>query len=128
MMKLRVSVAAVIAIVSSMSLGLAGVADAATIFTSALFVTTGEQVSCNLVNTGTSNSTVTLKTYDRFGNEVDTLGPNVVAAGDVLANTFTVGTASYFYCKAISSSSNARVGISRFIGTGSDLTGFGTVK
>jgi hypothetical protein len=71
---------------------------------------------------------VTLKTFDRFGNEVDTLGPTVVAGGNVLANTFVVGTASYFYCKATSSSSNVRVSISRFIGTGSDLAGYGTVK
>jgi hypothetical protein len=120
--------AAVIATVCAFFLGVAGVADAATIFTSALFVTTGEQVSCSLVNAGAGNSTVTLKVFDRFGTEVDSEGPTVVAGGDVIASTFVVGTASYFYCKATSSSGNVRVSISRFVGSGSDLAGFGTVK
>lgn len=127
-MKSQLSMTAVIATVCALFLGVAGIAEAGTIFTSALFVTTGEQVSCSLANVGASDSTVTLKTFDRFGNEVDSLGPIVVSAGDVLPNTFTVGTASYFYCKAVSSSSNVRVSISRFIGAGSDLAGFGTVR
>ena len=124
----RLSMSAVIATVCASFLGVAGIAEAVVISTSAMFVTTGEQVSCSLVNMGTTNSTVTLKVFDRFGTEVDSEGPTVVAGGDVLASTFTVGVASYFYCKATTSSSNVRVGISRFVGSGSDLAGIGSVK
>ena len=107
-----------------------GIADAATLFTPALFVNGVDNLECKIVNVGSAPITATITFYDgALGTAVGlpttaSVGPNRVQGKALFAPVF-----GDYFCKFTSTSINVRVSISRFQGEfGSDLNGYGSVK